>query len=75
MEQVESIRPTIEPDGDAVEFVGVFLGDWAGRAVVWDAEVVASPRRRVVDGEFGPGPLQASVDQIRSAVVSHSHTH
>tara|TARA_Y100001949_G_scaffold155798_1_gene144274 strand:+ start:343 stop:570 length:228 start_codon:yes stop_codon:yes gene_type:complete len=75
VEEAEMIRLTIEPDGDAVELVRVFLGDRAGRAVVWGAGSVASPRRRIVGGEFGPGPLQASVDQIRSAVVSRSHTH
>ena len=69
------MRLTIEPDGDAVELVGVFLGNRVGRAVVWDAGSLISPRRRIVDGEFGPGPLQASVDQIRSAVVSRSHPH
>ena len=66
---------TIKPDGDAAEFVGVFFGDRAGRAVVWDAEAAILHRRRVVDGEFGPGPLQASVDQIRSAIVFRSYTH
>ena len=69
------MRLTIEPDGDTVEFVGVFLGDRAGRATVWGAGSLTLPRRRIVDGEFGPGPLQASVDQIRSAVVSRSHPH
>ena len=65
----------IEPDGDAAELVGVFLGDRAGMAAAWDAETVTSLRRRIVDGEFGPGPLQVSVDQIRSAVVFRSYTH
>jgi len=69
------MRLTIEPDGDTVEFVGIFLGNRARRAVVWGVGSLTSPRRRIVDGEFGPGPLQASVDQIRSAVVSRSHTH
>tara|TARA_B100000678_G_scaffold131673_1_gene110016 strand:- start:516 stop:743 length:228 start_codon:yes stop_codon:yes gene_type:complete len=75
VKEAETIRLTIEPDSDAAELVGRFLGDRAGGAVVWDAEVVTSARRRIVDGEFGPGPLQASVDQIRSAVVSHFYTH
>ena len=66
---------TIEPDGDAAELVGVFLGDRAGRAVVWDAEAVTLMRRWIVDGEFGPCPLQASVDQICSAVISFSYTY
>ena len=69
------MRLTIEPNGDTVEFVGVFLGDRSRRAVVWGAGPLTAPRRRIVGGEFGPGPLQASVDQIRSAVVSRSHTH
>ena len=69
------MRLTIEPDGDTVEFVGIFLGNRARRAVVWGVGSLTSPRRRIINGEFGPGPLQASADQIRSTVVSRSHTH
>ena len=69
------MRLTIEPDGATVAFVGIFLGNRARRAVVWGVGSLPSPSRRIVNGEFGPGPLQASVDQIRSAVVFRSYTY